>query len=274
MSDGDDSTIDPIACQVVRIARDAGAAIMAIYVGNDTAVNYKSDASPVTAADLAANAVICAQLARLPGGYPIISEEGGLPDVARLDAKRVWLVDPLDGTKEYLRRSGEFTVNIALIEDGRPLLGVVHAPAMNLTYFGIVGIGAWCSRAGARSQEIHVTEPAPTEARVVASLNHAGPHLPVYLAALGPHRSLSMGSSLKLCLVAEGAADVYPRLGPTMEWDTAAADAVVRGAGGQVVGPDGSPLRYNKPDLHNPWFVACGSDASRWLTALPPSPHG
>ena len=257
-----------------RIARRAGDAILKIYGEEDHGVVTKSDDSPLTRADLASHRIIAAGLEELTSQasdgrahIPLLSEEGaGAPYERRRDWRRFWLVDPLDGTKEFIRRNGEFTVNIALIEDGAPVLGVVHVPVLARTFSGAVGAGAWCSEKSGQ-REIRAAGTGGEELLVAASRSHPGPHLAAFLERLPAHRLTSMGSSLKLCLVAEGRADLYPRLGPTMEWDTAAAHAVVAAAGGRVLDFAGRPLRYNKEDLHNPFFIVLGERAVPWRTA-------
>ena len=258
-----------------RIARRAGDAILEIYGEEDHGVVAKSDDSPLTRADLASHRIIAAGLEELNADQgadgqepiPLLSEEGaGAPYEQRRDWRRFWLVDPLDGTKEFIRRNGEFTVNIALIEDGAPVLGVVHVPVLARTFTGAVGAGAWCSEASGQV-EIRAAGTGGEELLVAASRSHPGPHLAAFLEHLPEHRLTSMGSSLKLCLVAEGRADLYPRLGPTMEWDTAAAHAVVAAGGGRVLDFTGQPLRYNKEDLHNPFFIVLGDRAVPWRTA-------
>jgi 3'(2'), 5'-bisphosphate nucleotidase len=188
-----------------------------------------------------------------------LSEESA---AAEYETRRLWrsywLVDPLDGTKEFIKRNGEFTVNIALIEDGVPVMGVVHAPVLDVTYYAERGRGAFVQRGDAPATPIRAVLHAKGEpVKVVASRSHSDERTTALLARLGEHECVSMGSSLKLCLVAEGKAHLYPRLGPTMEWDTAAAHAVVNVAGGMVVDSAGEPLRYNKPDLHNSEFFVC-----------------
>ena len=242
-----------------ELARAAGEAIMAIYheSAQDALVATKQDNSPLTRADLAAHQVIVAGLSRLTPDIPVVSEEGSQIDRSHLADARFWLVDPLDGTKEFLARNGEFTVNIALVEQGRPVFGVVNAPAIGVTYWGGDGLGAW--RETARKREpIRVAEwPVAGEpVRVVASKSHLNGETEAYIAGLGAHELVQAGSSLKFCRIAEGSADVYPRLAPTCEWDTAAAQAVVEAAGGVVMQPDGSSLVYGKPDVLNPWFIA------------------
>ncbi len=250
-----------------RIARRAGEAILEIYREDDHGVTTKGDDSPLTRADLASHRIIAADLEALTPEIPVLSEEGAdAPYEHRRGWRRFWLVDPLDGTKEFIRRNGEFTVNIALIEDGAPVLGIVHVPTLERTFSGAAGLGAWC-REGAG--ELLAIRAAGTEGglKVAASRSHAGPHLAAFLEHLPEHRLISMGSSLKLCLVAEGRADLYPRLGPTMEWDTAAAHAVVTAAGGRVLDFDGRPLSYNKQDLHNPYFIVLGEKPVPWRAA-------
>ncbi|HSG66425.1 MAG TPA: inositol monophosphatase family protein, partial [Gammaproteobacteria bacterium] len=181
-----------------------------------------------------------------------------------------WLVDPLDGTKEFIKRNDEFTVNIALIADGRPVLGVVTAPACALEYFGASAVGAWRRRGDDAPEQVHTATGRSGAARVVGSRSHPSPALATYLERLGPHELCSMGSSLKICLVADGQADVYPRFGPTSEWDTAAAQAVLESAGGNVIDLAGRELRYNTKDsLLNPHFLAVGDSRRNWLAAVP-----
>ncbi|MDZ7852555.1 MAG: 3'(2'),5'-bisphosphate nucleotidase CysQ [Halomonas sp.] len=246
--------------QTHALAKEAGAAIMAVYA-RDFSVEEKDDKSPLTEADKAAHEVIVAGLAALPEGIPVLSEEdaGGFSGA---DANgRYWLVDPLDGTKEFIKRNGEFTVNIALIENGRPVLGVVVAPALEVSYLAAEGVGAFKVAEEGKRQPIHVAgKPAEGASwRVVGSRSHPSPDLAAWLEQLGSHDMVPMGSSLKLCLVAEGAADVYPRLGPTCLWDTGAAQAVVEQAGGRVETLDGRPLSYATPEENlNPHFVVWG----------------
>ncbi len=243
--------------QVVAIARSAGAAIMEVYLSGDTGETSKADNSPLTLADLAAHRIIVEALARLTPDTPILSEEAA--DIAypvRSQWTRYWLVDPLDGTREFIKRNGEFTVNIALIEHGKPVMGVVYAPVPDLCYHGIPGVGAFVQRGNAAAQPVTVKPLAAGETiRVVASRSHSDARTEAMLEHLGDYQCISMGSSLKLCLVAEGVAHFYPRLGPTMEWDTAAAHAVVNAADGMVCDMAGDELHYNKVDLHNPEFL-------------------
>jgi 3'(2'), 5'-bisphosphate nucleotidase len=243
--------------QVMRIARRAGAAIMEVYHSGDSGETSKADNSPLTLADLAAHRIIVEELAGLTPDIAILSEEAA--DIAypvRSQWTRYWLVDPLDGTREFIKRNGEFTVNIALIESGEPVLGVVYAPVLDVCYYGARGSGAFVQRGNAAAQPIAVKPHTAGETiRVVASRSHSDARTEALLKQLGDCQCISMGSSLKLCLVAEGEAHFYPRLGPTMEWDTAAAHAVVNAAGGIVCNLAGEELRYNKVDLHNPEFL-------------------
>ncbi|QFU01717.1 3'(2'),5'-bisphosphate nucleotidase CysQ [Halomonas sp. THAF5a] len=247
--------------QAHTIAKDAGDAIMAIYA-RDFSIEEKADKSPLTEADQAAHEVIVAGLEALPGEIPVLSEEH-TEGFAGADADgRYWLVDPLDGTKEFIKRNGEFTVNIALIEYGKPVLGVVVAPALEVSYLAAEGVGAFKVEGDGGRRSIHVAgRPAENAIwRVVGSRSHPSPDLAEWLEELGEHEMVPMGSSLKLCLVAEGAADVYPRLGPTCLWDTGAAQAVVEQAGGRVDTLEGQPLSYATPAQHlNPHFIVWGS---------------
>ena len=246
---------------VSAIARDAGEVIRAVYA-TEFDVLAKADDSPVTLADQRAEAVILAGLAKLTPTLPVVAEEsvaaGRVPTLESSDAW-FWLVDPLDGTREFISRNGEFTVNIALIHAGEPVLGVVLAPAIDTLYAGARGLGATRDAAGVR-QSIHC-RPAPVEGlAVVESRSHGdGDALDRWLAGRTIASRVKAGSSLKLCLLAEGRADLYPRLGRTMEWDIAAGHAVLAAAGGRILRIDnGAPLRYGKPDFENPGFVAQG----------------
>ena len=245
--------------KVLALAERAAAVVMEHYDGT-VAVATKADSSPVTAADEAGEAVILAGLRELTPDLPIVAEEavarGELPEVA--GGRPFWLVDPLDGTKEFISRNGEFTVNVGLVEGGQPILGVVLAPARGLAWWGARGQGA-CRREAGAASAIRV-RPRPARGAVaVASRSHRDAATDAWLAAQGITETVSAGSSLKFCLVAEGRADVYPRFGPTMEWDTAAGDAVLRAAGGRVATVDGAPLAYLKPGFRNPGFVAHGA---------------
>ncbi len=262
------SMIDPL----VALARDAGRAILEVYA-TDFGVHSKEDASPVTDADLAANDCIIAGLRALTPELPIISEESGLPPYeVRSEWSRYWLIDPLDGTREFVDRNGEFTVNIALIDRQRPVLGVVHVPVLDRTYTGCEGVGAARRDRDNEAIRIQVTERSAATVRVLGSRSHRDTSLDGYLASLGKHDFVGMGSSLKFCVIAEGGADVYPRLGPTSEWDTAAAQAVVEQAGGSVVTLDGKPMKYNaKAHILNPYFMVSGANDHDWLAHIPNS---
>jgi 3'(2'), 5'-bisphosphate nucleotidase len=255
---------------VERLAVQAGKEILKIYHGSDFAVEAKADDSPLTAADLASHHAILAGLAALTPEIPVLSEESAsLPYAERSRWTRYWLVDPLDGTREFIKRNGEFTVNIALIEDGVPVLGVVHVPVTGITYSAARGLGSFRQTAGGEPQPIHVRPLGAGPVRVVGSRSHRGSSLDAFLERLGRHEMVGMGSSLKLCLVAEGQADIYPRLGPTSEWDTAAAQCVVEQAGGLVTTTDMQPLRYNtKESLLNPFFLVFGDGGRDWSQYL------
>lgn len=256
---------------LVKLAEAAGERIMAIYAGPVDVVT-KDDQSPLTAADLASHECIVNGLRALTPRIPVLSEEGDTTSAERMSWTRYWLIDPLDGTKEFIKRNGEFTVNIALIDHGRPILGVVHAPALQLTYWGSLTEGAYKREGNGPATAIQVA-PLPAAGaswRVVGSRSHATPEQERFLERLDPVDFVAMGSSLKLCLVAEGRADLYPRLGPTCEWDTAAAQAVVEAAGGQVLSwPGLEPLRCNgNPDsLLNPHFIVCPRPHAAWAGA-------
>lgn len=261
--------LEPIARSVLEIARAAGSEILTIY-DSDFAVETKADDSPLTAADQAAHKLIVNALENLTPEIPVWSEESaGIEFAERVDWGRFWLVDPLDGTKEFIKRNGEFTVNIALIDDHEPVLGVVHVPVKRQDYYGFRGGGAYLCEDQGEARPIRASAIVADPVRVVGSRSHRGKSLENFLDAIGPHVMVPMGSSLKICLVAVGSADVYPRLGPTSEWDTAAAQAVVENAGGQVVDLTGKPLRYNtREEVLNPFFLACGADCGRWLNIL------
>ncbi len=243
-----------------RIAREAGEVIMQVYA-TDFAVRGKADASPVTEADEQAEAVILAGLRALAPEVPVVAEEEVAAGRAPTVGNCFWLVDPLDGTKEFINRNGEFTVNIALVRDGVPVLGVVFAPALGRLFAGAQGVGAFMEDSQGR-RAIHCREEPAEGLTVVASRSHGDADaLDRFLAGRKVAALRSAGSSLKLCLVASGEADVYPRLGRTMEWDIAAGHAVLLAAGGRVTTLDGAPLGYAKPDFANPHFAAWGVGA-------------
>jgi len=256
--------------KVVAIALEAGRAIMQVYNG-EIAVTHKEDDSPLTQADLAAHHIIEQGLSQLAPQLPILSEESvALPYAERRVWESYWLVDPLDGTREFIKRNGEFTVNIALIENHVPVLGVVYAPALDLLFYASKGNGAFRKIGSKPPQPIVARAFDATQVTVAGSRSHAGERLIGFLSNMGPHMLISMGSSLKICLVAEGRADVYPRLGPTSEWDTAAAQCVLTEAGGRLVGLDNRPFRYNtKESLLNPDFFATGASSHDWSQYLP-----
>ena len=264
---------------------EAGEEIMRIYTDpkQDFGIERKADNSPLTLADKASHRVIMRYLAATP--IPVLSEEGQhLPYEERSGWDCLWVVDPLDGTKEFIKKNGEFTVNVALVRQGAPVLGVVYVPATRVLYYGIVGEGAWkctvpaleANLPEADSLAAFLSQGAPSDGKapfggeplptdqghdtftVVASRSHMSPETQAYIQKMehGQVRTVSSGSSIKICLVAEGVADAYPRFAPTMEWDTAAGDAVARAAGRAVTNAEnGKPLLYNKPNLLNPWFL-------------------
>lgn len=274
----DPVTVSPDALvRLTAIAREAGAAAMEHYHAN-VAVSQKGDKGPVTAADHAAHEVIARALGEWDGTIPVISEEGDIPAYpVRAGWRRFWLVDPLDGTKEFIQRNGEFTVNIALIEDGIPTLGVIYAPALDLMYYAGDGLGAWKREENQAPRRITSRPPHPGHGLVVAeSRSHPSPELEEYLKTVRVAKRVQAGSSLKFCWVAEGKADIYPRLGPTMEWDVAAGDCIYRNSA--ATGRRSSLLVYNQPELRNPGFVIGLDDAVRdersgtgivlWFTGL------
>jgi 3'(2'), 5'-bisphosphate nucleotidase len=284
--------IETLLPSVIRLAVHAGEAVLAVYGSEKFVVQLKSDSSPLTQADIESHNVITAGLATLSPDVPILSEEGcGIAFAERSDWSDLWLVDPLDGTKEFLKRNGEFTVNIALVQREVPVLGVVLAPVLGEVWFGVAPTSdgrrcrAWKCEAAAigRAESmddlvgiampLHVrlaqTTPSPHTVTIVASRTHMNEETRAYIdaasAGAGNVELVSIGSSLKFCFIAEGRADFYPRFAPTSEWDTAAGHAVIRAAGGEVyraarigtaAGVTGEPLHYNKQNLLNPWFVA------------------
>lgn len=254
---------------IVELATKAGAAILEVYA-TDFDVQAKDDESPVTQADMAAHVIIEQGLRELTPDIPIISEESGLPEFkVRSQWTRYWLIDPLDGTREFVNRNDEFTVNIALIDNHRPILGVVHIPVMNKTYTGVEGVGSAVRSGDGTQQPIAAATASAKPVRVVGSRSHRGASLDAFLERLGDFDMHPMGSSLKFCVIAEGGADIYPRLGLTSEWDTAAAQAVVEQAGGAVLRLDGQPLDYNaKEDILNPHFLVRGPADQDWLAII------
>ncbi len=241
--------------RVADIAGEAGAAIRAIAARGARA-RAKPDGSPVTDADEAANALIIERLRALTPETPVVAEESAGP--GSRPAPRFWLVDPLDGTREFVAGRDEYTVNIALIEHGRPVLGAVLAPARGVRFAGAEGLGAWREDAAGR-RAIMARAPPASGPVAAASRSHRDARTDAWLAAAGAARVVRVGSSLKFCLLAEGAADVYPRFGRTMEWDTAAGHAVLAAAGGSVRRADGGALGYGKAGFENPHFIARGA---------------
>ncbi len=248
------------------IARQAGESILAIYE-QGFEVLEKDDRSPLTEADMAAHRLIVSALKELTPSLPVLSEESEqIPYAVRAGWRTYWLVDPLDGTREFVKRNGEFTVNIALIHDNEPVLGVVHAPVLGVCYQAARGLGAQRLTAEGEPEALRISR-RRTRPVVAGSRSHGTERMADFLAGLGEHEYLSMGSSLKFCLVAEGRADIYPRLGPTSEWDTAAAQCIVTEAGGLVLDLQGHPLRCNTGEsLLNPEFIVVGDE--RWLERL------
>jgi len=245
-----------LAAALMPTVAEAGAAIMAVYEGAFS-VQKKDDNSPLTQADLESQRVILEGLSRLTPDIPVLSEESAqAPWAERQNWTRLWVVDPLDGTREFVKRNGEFTINIALVVNHEPLLGIVAAPALGLLYWGAIGVGAFSHHRDAAQVAINISRPtAPL--RVVGSRSHTSPETASYLARLGPHDMSGIGSSLKFCLIAEGKADLYARFGPTSEWDTAAGQALLEAAGGHVTRLDGHRLRYNcRETLLNGDFLA------------------
>ena len=253
--------------KLVDLAISAGATILAIYA--DTIdVSRKGDGSPVTEADTRAEAVILKGLAEIAPDIPVVAEESVAAGRVPAPSARFFLVDPLDGTREFISRNGEFTVNIGLIENGAPVAGVVYAPALGEIFWGTAGEGAFGAHVvdGRIRRQIGLApcKAAPKHLRAVASRSHMSEETRAFIERLGVRDFASAGSSLKFCKIAAGLADIYPRFGRTMEWDTAAADAVLRAAGGMVVTVDGAPLVYGKRDqaadsaFANPYFIAVG----------------
>ncbi len=254
--------------RLMKIATDAAIMaskeIMRIYesADEDFGIELKGDDSPLTLADKASHKCIIKHLEQT--NIPVLSEEGAnIPYEERKEWKRLWIVDPLDGTKEFIKRNGEFTINIALVENGAPLYGLIYLPVKREFYAGLVGYGSYkfTGEKVLHMQTLPFRQVEPRPFTVAASRSHLSPDTDYYIKLLRKEHGLievvNRGSSLKMCMVAEGSADVYPRFAPTMEWDTAAGDAICRAAGRKVVdAKTGEPLTYNKPDLHNPWFVA------------------
>lgn len=260
---------------LIELARAAGREIMRVYEG-EFAVTLKEDRSPLTAADLASQRVIADGLRALAPEIPLLAEESADEEVAaRRTWRTLWLVDPLDGTREFVKRNGEFTVNIALVHEHEPLLGVLYVPALECCYYAARGLGAERQDAGGRREPVHVSVCSHEPPRVLASRSHRGSRIDALLENLGSHQIVSVGSALKFARLAEGAADFYPRLSPTSEWDTAAGQAIVEAAGGRVTDLQGVPLRYNARDtLVNPDFMAWADSRRNWLGLCAPAIAG
>ena len=264
---------------VNEIAIAAGREILDVYNSAQAIeVSTKSDDSPLTDADRRAHLLIVDRLRSLTPDIPLLSEESDAIDYGLRKAwQRYWLIDPLDGTKEFINRNGEFTVNIALIENGQSVAGVVHVPVTGVSYFGGTRIGAWKQDTNQSGSEAKPISSRPmqdhSDVRIVASRRHLGEQLEALVGKIENHFGkatlLSMGSSLKMCLLAEGSADIYPRMAPTCEWDTAAAHGILCAAGGEIVDLQFRPLRYNsKPELLNPFFIALADRAYPWQQLL------
>jgi 3'(2'), 5'-bisphosphate nucleotidase len=257
----------PLITQMIELVQAAGHVILKFY-GSSARVTTKADNSPLTEADQASHELLEAGLRSLSLAYPVISEESTSAVGNANQSERFWLVDPLDGTKEFIKGSGEFTVNVALIHGGKPILGFVHAPVLGLTYFADRNTGAFRKLAGHEPSAIRTRPADPDHLVVVASKDHAGPKVTAMMAKLPGAALANMGSSLKFCLVAEGKADIYLRDVPTMEWDTAAAQCVVETAGGGVYDLAGNTLGYGKPGLKNPSILTVGDTNSDWTQYL------
>jgi 3'(2'), 5'-bisphosphate nucleotidase len=259
----------PMLESLVRLARTAGDAILEVYNG-DFDVTLKGDDSPLTQADLRSHGIIAVGLSALAPTVPLISEEAEIPPLSQRGTwPQAWLVDPLDGTKEFINRNGEFTVNIALIESGQATLGVLHLPLSGVTYWASARLGAFRRERDGTETPIQVSAKANQPLRVVGSRSHRDSRMGPLLEALGPHEFVAMGSAGKFGLVADGSADFYPRLGPTCEWDTAAGQAIVEAAGGRVVDRNGQPLRYNCRDsVVNDDFAVYGDLSRAWHALL------
>lgn len=256
---------------VIDLARQAARAILDIYQDSDLGVTYKADDSPLTRADLASHRIITQGLGALTPDIPIVSEESADTPLTDVDLSLVWIVDPLDGTKEFVKRNDEFAINIALVSEGVPILGVVYAPVLRLFYQAVRGAGAFRCHEDAPCQPIAVRRAAGTPLNMAVSRSHGGKRTDGFIRRLQEAYDVALivrGSSLKPCLVAEGSADIYPRFGKTMSWDTAAPHCIVEEAGGLVRNLHGQPLRYDDPYIRNPSFVVCGDASLPWQTFL------
>ncbi len=248
--------------QLINIAYDAGKAILEIYESDDLGIESKADESPLTKADKAANDIICAGLAKITPGIPIISEENKeVSYEQRKDYDYFWMVDPLDGTKEFIKRNGEFTVNIALIHNQKSIAGVVYAPVLDNMYYAIEGEGAYIIEDNEQVPLVsNVYHKHDSKLKVVCSRSHLNEATQAFVDDYSEPELIAKGSSLKFLILAEGGAELYPRLAPTMEWDTAAAHVILTESGGSITQPNGSPLLYNKENLLNPHFIATANE--------------
>ncbi len=265
----DTNNLKRLCLECVNIARDAGDAILAIY-DKGFNVEEKEDKSPLTDADLASHNLILQRLTELTPNIPILSEESAkLPFEERASWETYWLVDPLDGTREFVKRNGEFTVNIALIHQHQSIIGVINVPVLDVDYYAWQNGGSYKAEQNGEATKISVKKLDGRQLAVAGSRSHGSEMMQQYIAKLGNVETLSMGSSLKFCLVAEGRADLYPRLGLTSEWDTAAAHCIVVEAGGYITKTDMSPLEYNTKDsLLNPFFFVFGDNSRDWSQYL------
>lgn len=259
----------PFLDRALEVAKEAGREILEIYEAGFS-VEHKDDKTPLTEADMAAHQVIETGLGVLTPNIPVLTEESAnIPYAERVPWKRYWLVDPLDGTREFIKRNGEFTVNIALVEGQQPILGIVYAPVLGVSYFACRGHGAYKREAMNEAQPIRARPWNGGRVTVAGSRSHRSEQLERFLERLGDYELILMGSALKSCLVAEGRADIYPRLGPTSEWDTAAAQCILEEAGGHLTDTAMQPLRYNtKASLLNPHFFAFGDNEEDWSRYL------
>ena len=241
--------------QIIEISKEAGNAILEIY---NTNFDYqiKEDLSPLTNADTLSHSIICERLKVLTPGIPILSEEScNIPFSIRSQWCQYWLIDPLDGTKEFIKKNDEFTVNIALIENNNPIIGLIHNPVLNTTYWGSE-LGTFLSKKNSNPQKIAVQKSQLIKSRIICSRSHKSEELEVYLRSIGKHQIIHAGSSLKFCSIASGESDIYPRFNPTSEWDTAAGQCIVESAGGTIKTLDGERMQYNKKkSLINPGFI-------------------
>lgn len=265
------SQIDSLLQDIVALSKQAGEQVLEIYAQQDTQIIIKkSDQSPLTIADLMSHQIISTKLQQLTPDVPILSEESAnIAFTERQCWTQYWLIDPLDGTKEFIAKNDEFTINIALIEKHQPVLGVVYAPALQTCYFATFEQGAFKQVKNEAPQLLHTKPYQSGKIKVTASRRHGSEALENFLQKLPEYLIIQRGSALKCCLVAEGQADIYPRLAPTSEWDIAAAQCIVEAAGGAVIDRQGNQLRYNtKAALENPSFLVVGDKQYNWLTYL------